>query len=145
MKVLLVKPLEHPQVVEIEHTLDAMYRILECETITATYPREAPLALVTDDEGLFSDKIPSRYIRELEQPIMGNSSSADWGRRISPTCRMNWQRNTGSGSGCRNSSSAGRAAWRSSPSMTARGRNKGKEGGRKSSSPSSSLLYITSG
>ena len=29
MKVLLVKPLEHPQVVEIEHTLDAMYRILE--------------------------------------------------------------------------------------------------------------------
>ena len=49
-----------------------MYRILECETITATYPWEAPLALVTDDEGLFSDKIPSRYIRELEQPIMGN-------------------------------------------------------------------------
>ena len=38
MKVLLVKPLEHPQVVEIEHTLDAMYRILECETITAAYP-----------------------------------------------------------------------------------------------------------
>ena len=30
MKVLLVKPLEHPQVVEIENTLDAMYRILEC-------------------------------------------------------------------------------------------------------------------
>ena len=71
MKVLLVKPLEHPQVVEIENTLDAMYRILECETITATYPWTEPLALVTDDEGLFSDKIPCRYIRELEQPIMG--------------------------------------------------------------------------
>lgn len=72
MKVLLVKPLEHPQMVEIEHTLDAMYRILECETITAAYPWTEPLALVTDDEGLFSDKLPSRYIRELEQPIMGN-------------------------------------------------------------------------
>lgn len=72
MKVLLVKPLEHPQVVEIEHTLDAMYRILECETITATYPWMEPLALVTDDEGMFSDKIPCRYIRELQQPIMGN-------------------------------------------------------------------------
>lgn len=73
MKVLLVEPMEHPRVVEIEHTLDAMYRVLECETITATYPwTDELLALVTDDEGLFSDKIPCRYIRELEQPIMGN-------------------------------------------------------------------------
>ena len=114
MKVLLVKPLEHPQVVEIEHTLDAMYRVLECETITATYPWEEPLALVTDDEGLFSDKIPCRYIRELEQPIMGNFF----------LCGL---------------------AWRSFRWMTERDRNKNKEGARKSSRPSSSLLYITSG
>lgn len=72
MKVLLVKPLEHPQVVEIESTLDAMYRILECGTITAAYPWMEPLALITDDEGMLTDKLPCRYVQELEQPIMGN-------------------------------------------------------------------------
>ena len=72
MKVLLVEPGKHPRTVEIEHTLEAMYQVLDCDTITATYPWPDRLALVTDDEGMFSDKIPCRYIRELEQPIMGN-------------------------------------------------------------------------
>ena len=72
MKILLVKPMEHPLLLEIEHSLDAMYRVLECETITATYPWPERLALVTDDEGMLSDKTPCRYIRELEQPILGN-------------------------------------------------------------------------
>lgn len=72
MKVLLVEPGKHPRTVEIEHTLEAMCQVLDCDTITATYPWPDRLALVTDDEGMFSDKIPCRYIRELEQPIMGN-------------------------------------------------------------------------
>ena len=73
MKVLLIKPMEHPQVVDIEDSLDEFYRILECDCITATYPWETDaVALVTDDNGLFTEKPFSRYIKELEQPIKGN-------------------------------------------------------------------------
>lgn len=72
MKVLLIKPMEHPQVVDIEDSLDEFYRILECDCITATYPWKEQVALVTDDNGLFTEKPFSRYISELEQPIKGN-------------------------------------------------------------------------
>ena len=73
MKVLLIKPMEHPQVVDIEDSLDEFYRILECDCITATYPWEVDaVALVTDDNGLFTEKPFSRYIPELKQPIKGN-------------------------------------------------------------------------
>lgn len=72
MRVLLVKPMEHPKVVDIEDSLDAFYRILECDCIVATYPWEDHAALVTDDEGLFTEKEFSRYIPELKQPIKGN-------------------------------------------------------------------------
>lgn len=40
MKVLLIKPMEHPQVVDIENSLQEFYRILDCDCITATYPWE---------------------------------------------------------------------------------------------------------
>ena len=72
MKVLLIKPMEHPQVVDIENSLQEFYRILDCDCITATYPWEECAALVTDDNGLFTEKSFSRYIPELEQPIKGN-------------------------------------------------------------------------
>lgn len=73
MKVLLIKPMEHPQVVDIENSLKEFYRILDCDCITATYPWEADaVVLVTDDNGLFTEKSFSRYIPELEQPIKGN-------------------------------------------------------------------------
>ena len=72
MKVLLIKPMEHPQVVDIEDSLEEFYRILECDCITATYPWADKIALVTDDNGLFTEKTFSRYIPELEQPIKGN-------------------------------------------------------------------------
>lgn len=71
MKVLLIKPMEHPQVVDIENSLKKFYRILDCDCITATYPWEECAALVTDDNGLI-EKPFSRYIPELEQPIKGN-------------------------------------------------------------------------
>ena len=35
MKVLLIKPMEHPQVVDIENSLKEFYRILDCDCITA--------------------------------------------------------------------------------------------------------------
>ena len=73
MKVLLIKPMEHPHVVDIENSLKEFYRILDCDRITATYPWEADaVALVTDDNGMFTEKPFSRYIPELEQPIKGN-------------------------------------------------------------------------
>jgi len=65
--------MEHPQVVDIENSLKEFYRILDCDRITATYPWEADaVALVTDDNGMFTEKPFSRYIPELEQPIKGN-------------------------------------------------------------------------
>ena len=73
MKVLLVRPKEHPVEMEIDGSLESMYEALECDTITCTYPwPESYMVLVTDDNGFFSDKIPCRYVKELEQPIMGN-------------------------------------------------------------------------
>ena len=72
MKVLLIKPMEHPQVVDIENSLKEFYRILDCDCITATYPWKERAVLVTDDNGLFTEKSFSRYIPELEQPIKGN-------------------------------------------------------------------------
>lgn len=73
MKILMVRPMEHPVEMDIPNTLEAIYEALECDTITVTYPwPEHYIGLVTDDNGLFSDKKPSRYVKELQQPIMGN-------------------------------------------------------------------------
>ena len=57
MKVLLIEPMEHPKEIDIQPTLEEYYKVL--------------VALVTDDNGLFTDKLFSRYIRELKQPIRG--------------------------------------------------------------------------
>lgn len=72
MKVLLVEPMRHPREADIPDTLEAMYEILQCRTITAVCPWEEPMVLVTDDEGMLSEKMPCRYVRELGQPIMGS-------------------------------------------------------------------------
>lgn len=72
MKVLMVEPWKHPYEMELEHTLEAMRQALECDTITAICPWKDPVALVTDDEGMYSRKKPNRYIQELEQYIVGN-------------------------------------------------------------------------
>lgn len=72
MKVLLIEPMEHPKEIDIQPTLEEYYKVLDCDCITATYPWSEPVALVTDDNGLFTDKLFSRYIRELRQPIRGS-------------------------------------------------------------------------
>ena len=71
MKVLLVEPGNQPRTVEIKHTLEAMCQVLDCDTITATYPWEDPVGLVTDDEGLFKDKPWNRVI-DRYTAIKGN-------------------------------------------------------------------------
>ena len=72
MKVLLIEPMEHPKEIDIQPTLEEYYKVLDCDCITATYAWPEPVALVTDDNGLFTDKLFSRYIRELKQPIRGS-------------------------------------------------------------------------
>ena len=72
MKVLLIKPMEHPKEIDIQPTLEEYYKVLDCDCITATYPWPELVALVTDNNGLFTDKLFSRYIRELKQPIRGS-------------------------------------------------------------------------
>ena len=61
MKVLLVEPMEHPKEIDIQPTLEEYYKVLDCDCITATYPWPEPVALVTDDNGLFTDKLFRRY------------------------------------------------------------------------------------
>ena len=72
MKVLLIKPMEHPQVVDIENSLKEFYSILDCDCITATYPWEECAALLTDDNGLFTEKSFSRNNPELATPNKRN-------------------------------------------------------------------------
>lgn len=50
MKVLVVRPMELPEVQEIDHTLSAMQELVG-GTIQAVYPFDDPVALVCNDEG----------------------------------------------------------------------------------------------
>lgn len=57
MKVLLIDPMEHPKEIDIQPTLEEYYKVLDCDCITATYLWPEPVALVTDDNGLFTEKL----------------------------------------------------------------------------------------
>ena len=50
MKVLVVRPMEMPEVQEIDHTLSAMQELVG-GTIQAVYPFDDPVALIANDEG----------------------------------------------------------------------------------------------
>lgn len=50
MKVLVVRPMEMPEVQEIDHTLSAMQELVG-GTIQAVYPFDDPVVLVCNDEG----------------------------------------------------------------------------------------------
>ena len=50
MKVLVVRPMELPEVQEIDHTLSAMQELVG-GTIQAVYPFDDPVALIANDEG----------------------------------------------------------------------------------------------
>lgn len=72
MKVLMIKPGEHPKTVEIEHTNAAMQKAVDSNIYQATYPWEEPCALVCDEEACWHDyQLPNRMIPELGYPIMG--------------------------------------------------------------------------
>lgn len=50
MKVLVVRPMEMPEVQEIDHTLSAMQELVG-GTIQAVYPFDDPVALICHGEG----------------------------------------------------------------------------------------------
>ena len=50
MKVLVVRPMEMPEVQEIDHTLSAVQELVG-GTIQAVYPFDDPVALIANDEG----------------------------------------------------------------------------------------------
>ena len=74
MKVLLIKPMEHPQVVDIENSLKEFYRILDCDCITSTYPWEERAVLVTDDKRAVH--------REIIQQIHSGAGAAHQGKLL---------------------------------------------------------------
>lgn len=67
----MVKPGKHPYELEIEHTLEAMYKVLDCDTITAVYPWDDPVALVTDDEERSSEEKQWNRIIENGSVVKG--------------------------------------------------------------------------
>lgn len=63
--VLLVEPQKRPRVVEVEHTLEHLQKLVG-GNIAASYPWEDRVAIVYDDEGLLKEKIvPNRYVEGI--------------------------------------------------------------------------------
>ena len=87
MKVLMVEPGKHPRELELGHSLEAMYAALECDTITATYPWEDEVSLVTDDEGLLPTSCQTAISRSFGSSLKGISSSAASRKITFQTCR----------------------------------------------------------
>lgn len=54
IRVLLVEPHKHPRLVEIEHTLENLQALVGGD-IAASYPWDAPVGLVYDDDGKFKE------------------------------------------------------------------------------------------
>ncbi len=62
MKIIVVKPFQNPKVMEIEHTLEAMQKIVG-GYIEAVYPFDDPdVALVCNEEGKLEGLTPNRFL-----------------------------------------------------------------------------------
>lgn len=69
MKILIVEPGKHPRQAEVQHTLKNLQDIVG-GYIQAVYPREDPVALVCDEEGLLKQLEFNRLVAP-EVPIFG--------------------------------------------------------------------------
>lgn len=66
IRVLLVEPLEHPRLVEVEHTLENLQWLVG-GYIAASYPWNDPVGLVYDDEGKFKcGSVPNRMLEDYD-------------------------------------------------------------------------------
>ena len=62
MKILVIKPYQKPEVIEIDHTLEAMQAIVG-GYIEAIYPFDDPdIALVCNEEGKIDGLMPNRFL-----------------------------------------------------------------------------------
>ena len=68
MKVLLVKPLEKPKVVNIKRGLESLQKAVE-GYIQATYPFEDPVAVILNEEGKLDGSMPNRAMRDAKGDI----------------------------------------------------------------------------
>lgn len=65
MKVLYIEPLKPPCVVEIEHTLSEMRRLVDGD-IAATYPWEDPFGLIHNDNAIADGKPFNRVLEDYD-------------------------------------------------------------------------------
>ena len=65
MKVLYIEPLRAPRVVEIEHTLFEMRRLVDGD-IAATYPWDDKVALVHNDNAIAEGKPMNRVLEDFD-------------------------------------------------------------------------------
>ena len=65
IRVLLVEPGEKPRLVEINHTLEELQKLVG-GYIAATYPWADPVAVVFDDDGMAKGYPPNRLLVDAE-------------------------------------------------------------------------------
>lgn len=65
MKVLLVEPMEQPRVVEIDHTLGELQKLVG-GCIAATYPWDDLVAVVCNDNGIAEGLLPNRMLEDYD-------------------------------------------------------------------------------
>ena len=66
IRVVLVEPMKHPRLVEVEHTLENLQGLVGAY-IAASYPWEDRVALVYDDDGKAkSDNLPNRLLEDYD-------------------------------------------------------------------------------
>ena len=61
IRVLVVEPNEHPKLVEIEHTLEQLQKLVG-GNIAATYPYDDLVGVVFDDDGMAKGYLPNRLL-----------------------------------------------------------------------------------
>ncbi|MBO5568522.1 MAG: DUF3846 domain-containing protein [Aeriscardovia sp.] len=68
IRVLLIKPMETPHIVMIEHTLDNLQKLVG-GTIQAVYPWEDPVALICNDDGIALGLPLNRMLKDEDGQI----------------------------------------------------------------------------
>lgn len=68
IKVLLVEPMEKPRMVEIDHDLDTMQKLVG-GNIACTYPWEEPVGLVHADDGIALGYSLNRMLKDEDGNI----------------------------------------------------------------------------
>ena len=74
LKGVLFKFGVNPAVVEIEHTLDELHKLIDCDTIdiTSRLIGGRRFYIVCDDEGLLKHKLPTAFYTNIRIALVGN-------------------------------------------------------------------------